>query len=68
MKASQVERMPECDWTTVSVGTGNHNLTAKFVNETGTETEGSSKPKAAGEGAASGKGRVAFGRCKLELV
>ena len=39
-----------------SDGTGNHNLTAQFVNEAGTETEGKSKPTADAEEAASGRG------------
>jgi 3-oxoacyl-[acyl-carrier-protein] synthase-3 len=41
---------------TLRDGTGNHNLTAKFVNEAGTETEGAAKPTAEGALAASGKG------------
>ena len=39
-----------------SDGTGNHNLTAQFVNEAGTETEGKSKPTADAEEAASARG------------
>lgn len=39
-----------------SDGTGNHNLTAKFINEAGADTEGASKPTASGAGAASGRG------------
>ena len=39
-----------------SDGTGNHNLTAQFVNEAGTETDGKSKPTADAEEAASGRG------------
>ena len=39
-----------------SDGTGNHNLTAKFTAEIGAETDGKSKPCAAGEAAPSGRG------------
>ena len=39
-----------------SDGTGNHNLTAQFVNEVGTETNGKSKPTADADAAASGRG------------
>lgn len=59
MVLSRAEKAEDCcllGFDMHSDGTGNHNLTAQFANEAGTETLGSSKPKAEGEGAASGKG------------